>query len=186
LVRPLVWISSALACALVLVLGSGLVAFIATATAESSGDWQITTKVDSVTGAKILNVRLEARKTAHDGLFLPPDALLQLGCLKNHPLIHVTFAFQIGSKGDSEISYRFDNQPAQPIEARILRGLRIMVIEDKNEVAKFIDGLATANALYHVISSLDKGRTSAEFRVAGAQAPIEWVTANCGPNARKM
>jgi len=80
----------------------GLCALTAAA-AESSGDWQITTKVDSVTGAKILNVRLEARKTAHDGLFLPPDALLQLGCLKNHPLIHVTFAFQIGSKGDSEI-----------------------------------------------------------------------------------
>jgi len=60
------------------------------------------------------------------------------------------------------------------------------VIEDKNEVAKFIDGLATANALYLVISSLDKGRTSAEFRVAGAQTPIEWVAANCGPATKKM
>jgi len=185
-VRPFAWSSSAVVCAVVLGLGSGLVAFIATAAAESSGDWRITTRVDSVTGAKILNVRLEARKTAHDGLFLAPDALLQLGCLKNHPLIHVAFAFQIGSKADSEISYRFDNQPAQPVEARILRGLRIMVIEDKNEVAKFIDGLATANALYLVISSLDKGRTSAEFRVAGAQTPIEWITANCGPKAKKM
>jgi hypothetical protein len=56
------------------------------AAAESSGDWQISTRIDSVTAAKILNVKLKARKTAHDGLFLPPDALLQLGCLKNHPL----------------------------------------------------------------------------------------------------
>jgi hypothetical protein len=85
MVRPFAWISSALVCALVLGLGSGLVAFIATATGESSGDWQITTKVDSVTGAKILNVRLEARKTAHDGLFLPQDALVQLGCSRTIP-----------------------------------------------------------------------------------------------------
>jgi hypothetical protein len=93
--------------------------FIATAAAESSGDWQIKIEVDSVTGAKILNVKLRSRKTAHDGLFLPPDAVLQLGCLKNHPLIHFSFAFQIGSKADSEISYRFDEQPGQPVEARI-------------------------------------------------------------------
>jgi hypothetical protein len=61
-----------------------------------------------------------------------------------------------------------------------------MVIEDKDEVAKFIDGLATANALCFVMSSLDKGRTSAGFRVAGAQTLIEWITTNCGPKAKKM
>ena len=71
---------------------------VGTAGAKSSGDWQITKEIDSVTGAKILNMKIEARKTAHDGLFLPPDALLQLGCLKNQPLIHVMFAFQIGSR----------------------------------------------------------------------------------------
>ena len=58
----------------------------------------------------------------------------------------------------------------QPVEARILRGLRIFVIENKTEVKQFLDGLATANALYIQIRSLDKGGTSAEFRVAGAQA----------------
>ena len=76
--------------------------------AESSGDWQITAKVDEAAKTKVFNVKLEARKTAHDGLFLPPDALLQLVCLKGQPLIHVMFAFQIGSKADSEILYRFD------------------------------------------------------------------------------
>jgi hypothetical protein len=50
---------------------------VGTAGAQSSGDWQITKEIDSVTGAKILNRKIEARKTAHDGLFLPPDALLQ-------------------------------------------------------------------------------------------------------------
>lgn len=78
------------------------------------------------------------------------------------------FAFQIGSKADSEILYRFDEKPMQPVEARILRGLRIFVIEDKTEVKQFLAGLPTANALFIEIHSLDKGRTSAEFRAAGA------------------
>jgi hypothetical protein len=158
---------------------------IASAAAESSGDWRITKEIDSVTGAKILSLKIEARKTAHDGLFLPPDAVLQLGCLKNHPLIHISFAFQIGSKADSEILYRFDDKPAQPVEARILRGLRIFVIEDKAEVEQFFDGLGTANALYIMIDSLDKGKTSVEFRVAGAQTPIELLSANC-PAKKKL
>lgn len=53
--------------------GSNLL--VVTAGAESSGDWQITAKVDDVAKTKIFNVKLEARKTAHDELFLPPDAV---------------------------------------------------------------------------------------------------------------
>ena len=76
-------------------------------------------------GSKDQGLKCEgARKTAHDGLFLPPDALLQLICLKNKPLIHVMFAFQIGSKADSEIRYRFDEKPMQPVEARLCVGSR--------------------------------------------------------------
>ena len=96
------------------------------------------------------------------------------------------FAFQIGSKADSEIVYRFDDKPAQPIDARILRGLKIFVIEDKTEVKQFLGGLATANALYFEISSLDKGRTSAEFRVAGAQRGVDLLDAYCRPTSKKM
>jgi hypothetical protein len=161
-------------------------ALVVTAGAESSGDWQITATVDDAAKTKVFNVKLEARKTAHDGLFLPPDALLQLVCLKGHPLIHFMFAFQIGSKADSEILYRFDEKPMQPVEARILRGLKIFVIEKRTEVKQFLDGLATANALYIAISSLDKGGTSAEFRVAGAQRGIDLLTAYCGPKTKKM
>jgi hypothetical protein len=95
------------------------------------------------------------------------------------------FAFQIGSKGDSEILYHFDDKPMQPVEARILRGLKIFVIEEKAEVKQFLEGLAKANALYMAISSLDKGSTSAEFRVAGAQRGIDLLSTNCGSNTKK-
>jgi hypothetical protein len=158
---------------------------VTAAGADSSGDWQITAKVDDAAKTKVFNVKVEARKTAHNGLFLPPDAVLQLVCLKNQPLIHVMFAFQIGSKVDSEILYHFDDKPMQPVEARILRGLKIFVIEEKADVKQFLDGLATANALYIAISSLDKGSTSAEFRVAGAQRGIDLLSANCGSNTKK-
>ena len=57
--------------------------------------------------------------------------------------------------------------------------MKIFVIEDKTRVKQFLDGLAKANALYIMISSLDKGKTSAEFRVAGAQTPIDLLSANC-------
>jgi hypothetical protein len=164
---------------------AGRDALIATAAAESSGDWQITAKVDDAAKTKVFNVKVEARKTAHDGLFLPPDALLQLVCLKGQPLIHVMFAFQIGSKADSEILYRFDEKPMQPVEVRILRGLKIFVIENKTEVKQFLDGLATANALYIAISSLDKGSTSAEFHVAGAQRGIDLLATYCKPESKK-
>ena len=97
-----------------------------------------------------------------------------------------SFAFQIGSKADSEILYRFDEKPMQPVEARILRGLKIFVIEKKTEVEQFLGGLATANALYIQISSLDKGGTSAEFRVAGAQRGIDVLTVCCKPSSEKM
>ncbi len=62
----------------------------------------------------------------------------------------------------------------------ILRGLSVAVIEDKKEVAQFLKDLASANVLYVVINSVAKGRTSAEFRVAGAQTAIDWLSANCG------
>jgi hypothetical protein len=53
-------------------------------------------------------------------------------------------------------------------------------------VKQFLDGLATANALYIQISSLDKGGTSAEFRVAGAQRWIDVLSAYCKPASKKM
>ena len=184
--RAFARVLSAVLVALLLCICAGRSPFVVTAVAESSGDWQITVKVDDAAKTKVFNVKLEARKTAHDGLFLPPDALLQLVCLKGQPLIHVMFAFQIGSKADSEILYRFDEKPMQPVEARILRGLKIFVIEKRTEVKQFLDGLATANALYIAISSLDKGRTSAEFRVAGAQRGIDVLTAYCGAKTKKI
>jgi hypothetical protein len=153
--------------------------WVEAAKAASAGDWQISRKVDSVTGARLTNVLLPSSKTAHSGLRYTPRALLQFACLKGQPVVHLQFAFRVGSKGDSDVSYRFDKEPSHSVKARFLRGLKIVLIEDKSEVAQFMDGLATANVLHLTISSMAKGRTSAEFRVAGAPAVIEMLRAGC-------
>jgi hypothetical protein len=151
----------------------------AAAEAASSGDWEISQGVDSVTGGKTANIKLVASKTSHDGTTSPGGAGLQLVCFKGQPMVHFLFVFQIGSKADSEISYRFDDKPTHAIKPHILRGLETMVIENKGEVAQFLKDLAAANTLYVMINSLAKGSSAASFNVAGASAAIETLHKGC-------
>jgi hypothetical protein len=60
------------------------------------------------------------------------------------------------------------------------------LIEDKAEVVQFVDEFATANVFCVVISSVAKGRTSAEFRVGGPQRAIDAVSANCPSIAKNV
>jgi hypothetical protein len=151
----------------------------AAAETTSSGDWQITKQVDSVTGAKTVNIQVLSDRTSHGGLTFAQGARLQLACFKGQPLVHFQFGFQIGSKSDSEIAYRFDDRAAHAIKPHILRGLETMVIENKAEVAQFMNELATANRLYLMINSLAKGSSAASFKVAGAPAAIELIRTAC-------
>lgn len=50
-------------------------------------------------------------------------------------------------------------------------------------MAQFLRELPTANALYLVVNSLAKGRTSAEFRVSAAQAAVDVISTECTPGA---
>jgi hypothetical protein len=151
----------------------------AAAETTSSGAWRISKGIDSVTGVKTANIQLVSDKTSHGGLTFPGGAGLQLGCFKGQPVVHFEFGFQIGSKSDSEITYRFDEKPAHAIKPHILRGLEMMVIEDKAEATQFMNELATANRLYVTINSLAKGSSAAAFNVAGAPAAIELIRTAC-------
>jgi hypothetical protein len=143
------------------------------------GAWQISKSTDSVTGEATVNIKLTANQTSHDGRTFPGGTGLQLVCFKGQPEVHFIFIFQIGSKSDSEISYRFDDKPAHTIKPHILRGLEMMVIKDRSEVAQFMNLLATANTLYLTINSLAKGGSTASFDVAGASPAIELVHKAC-------
>ena len=39
------------------------------------------------------------------------NAFLQLGCLKNEPIVRVALEVKIGSTRNSELGYRFDEKP---------------------------------------------------------------------------
>jgi hypothetical protein len=151
----------------------------ASAEMQSSGDWNIERETDRVTGEALTEVWLKSSQISHPGLPAIPHALLEFACLKGQLLVRLQFGFQVGSKADSDVSYRFDDKQSHSVEARMLRGLKIVVIEKEGEVAQFTQGLATANVLYVVINSLAKGRTVAEFEVAGAPPAIAAAHAAC-------
>ena len=77
------------------------------------------------------------------------------------------------------LGYRFDEKPGHEIEARFLHDFKTVVIEDKAEVAWFVGELATSSVLYVHIRSLNAGRSTAEFQLAGAPAAIEAAFAGC-------
>ena len=105
--------------------------------------------------------------------------MLQLMCFKDQPAVRLSFEFKIGSTRNAQLGYRFDEKPGHEIDARFLNDFKTVVIEDKAEVARFVSELATSSQLYVRIRSLNPGRSSAEFQVAGAPAAIEAGFAGC-------
>ena len=105
---------------------------------------------------------------------------LQLTCFERNPVVRFSFEFKVGSDENSALGYRFDDKPGRDnVASRILLGYTVIVIEDKAAVAQFIDELVNSSTLYLRIRSLNAGRTTAEFRVAGAAAAVQAALAEC-------
>jgi hypothetical protein len=62
---------------------------------------------------------------------------------------------------------------------RFVDDYKTIVIEDKAEVAQFVNELATSNLLYVRVRSLNRGRSSAEFRLDGSPAAIAAGFSGC-------
>jgi hypothetical protein len=153
--------------------------FIATAAAESSGDWRITEKTDPITGSPASTALLRSSKTMNSALAVTPAGYLQLGCFKGKPSVGLVFAFDVGNTKDSEFGYRFDAKPGLQIDPRFLSNHRTIVIEAKADVERFAAQLIASNVLLVQIRSLTEGQTRAEFQVNGAQAAIDAAFAGC-------
>ena len=152
---------------------------IATAAAESSGNWKITDKTDPITGSPASTALLRSSKTMNSALAVTPAGYLQLGCFKGKPSVGFVFAFDVGNTKDSEFGYRFDAKPGRQIDPRFLSNHRTIVIEAKADVERFAAELTASNVLLVQIRSLTEGQTSAEFQVNGAQAAIDAAFAGC-------
>src|SRR3954453_19009827 len=166
----------------VLLLGGGAARdpYVVGATTVSSGEWKIERQVDRVTGNNITSALLWTRNSSHSGVDYAQPAQMQLMCLEGKPVVRFSFDFKIGSDKNSMLGYRFDDKPGHDnVESRVLIGYTVIVIEDKTAVAQFVDELVNSNSLYLRIRSLNAGRTTAEFRVAGAAAAVQAGFAEC-------
>lgn len=152
---------------------------VSTAGATPSGNWRIERQIDRITGAPISSALLPTSVSSNSAVDYPRPATLQLTCFKDQPLIRLAFDFKVGSNKNSVLGYRFDEKPGREIEARFLQDFHTVVIEEKAEVAQFVNELATSNVLYVRIRSLNAGRSTAEFRLDGAPAAIEAAFAGC-------
>jgi hypothetical protein len=146
----------------------------------SSGEWRIERQADRITGNSIASALLSTRNSSHSGVDYAQPAQMQLTCFEGKPVVRFAFEFKIGSDRNSALGYRFDDKPGRDnVESRILLGYTVIVIEDKTAVAQFVDELLNSNVLYLRIRSLNSGRTTAEFRVAGAGAAVQAAFADC-------
>jgi hypothetical protein len=154
-------------------------AYVMTAPPQASGNWRIEHRTDRVTGKPSPTGLLGARATTSKELY-PRPVLLQLVCFDDQPIVRLEFAFRVGANRNSSVAYRFDDTPGQDsAEAKFLPDFRTVVIEEPEETARFLDGLATAKVMLLRVNSLFVGRTVAEFRVEGAAPAIEAVLAAC-------
>jgi len=157
---------------------------IVTATnTAAAGNWRVEREVDRITGAPMSSARLETRVVSNAAVVFPPPADLQLSCFKDQPVVVFAFLFKIGSTRNAELSYRFDDKPGHLAQVRFTDDYQRAIIEDRSEVARFADEMATSNVLYVLIRSLNRGRTSAEFRLDGAPGAIGAAFAGCPLNA---
>jgi hypothetical protein len=152
---------------------------VTTAGAAPVGNWRIERQLDRVTGAPITSAMLTTRASSNSAVAFPQPAMLSLSCFKDQPIVRLGFNFKVGSSRNSELGYRFDDRPGRESGARFLQDLRTIVIEDRDEVARFVAELATSKVLYVRIRSLNAGRSSAEFQLDGAPAAIEAGHAGC-------
>jgi hypothetical protein len=151
-----------------------------TANTASSGNWKIERQTDRITGTAIGSALLTTKNASHSGVNFAQAAGLQLTCFEGHPVVRISFDHKIGSDKNSTLGYRFDEKPGRDdVASRILLGYQVIVIEDKAAVGRFVGDLAGSNTLYVRIRSLNAGRTTAEFRLDGAEAAVQAAFADC-------
>ena len=154
-------------------------------TAPDSGSWKIERGYDRILGKPSGMAQLSARSRneRQQSARYPLDQLqlgsLQLTCFDNAPVVRLEFNHRIGSNRSATLSYRFDDNPGRDAVARFLPGYKSAVIEDRSEVAGFVEQLRTSSKLYVRVASHVAGTSTVEFPVKGAPAAIEAAYQAC-------
>ena len=143
------------------------------------GNWRVERGTDRVTGAPISSAVLPTRSVSTTKIIYPPPAHIQLSCFKEAPAVTIHFEFKIGSTRNAEFGYRFDDKPGHIGDVRFVDDYKSVIIENKDEVARFVNEMTTSNVLYVLIRSFTVGRTTAEFHLEGAPEAINAALAGC-------
>lgn len=156
-----------------------------TATNPEAGNWKIVRGYDRILGKPSGTAELLARsRNEREQELRYPQVQLQLGslqlqCFENAPVVRLEFNHRIGSNRTSTLSYRFDQNPGRDAEVRFLQTYKVAVIEDRKEVARFVEQLRAANTLYIRVMSHVAGTSTVEFSLKGAPAAIEAAYQSC-------
>ena len=171
-------------------IGAKLSVCLALALAACSGDptlkrfkagaWEIEGKVDRVSDKPnyVASILTRSRNYGAEPLALEL-ANLQLLCFDNAPVVYFKFTEKVGSNRNSRLTYRFDQNPGHSVTVRILRDSKTIVIENHDDVARFVDEMRTASNLIVQVFSLTQFLSTADFKVEGAQKAIDAVYAGC-------
>jgi hypothetical protein len=143
-------------------------------------EWWISHQVDRVTGAELPSAYVYA-EASNSNLEYPRVSSLLLTCMeRKEPVIRFAFDFKIGTGRNTVLGYRFDDLPGrEDVTIRVLRNNRIIVIEDRETIARFVTELEKSQTLYVRIRSIDGGRSAVEYPVAGAWTAIRAAFTNC-------
>lgn len=145
-----------------------------------SREWRIVRQVDRVTGAELPSAFVYA-EASNSNFNYPRISSFQLTCMEQKkPLIRFAFDFKIGTGINTVLGYRFDDLPGhQDVTIRVLLNNTVIVIEDRDTIARLVAELDKAETLYVRIRSIDGGRTAVEYPVSGAWTAIRAAFANC-------
>lgn len=161
-----------------------------TATEPEAGAWKIERGQDRILGKPAGAAQLSARSrnTRQQELRYPYDQLqlgsLHLSCFENAPVVRFEFNHRIGSNRTSVLSYRFDDKPGHDAQARFLHTFKVALIEDRNEVARFVEQLRQSNTLYVRVVSHVAGTSTVEFPLKGAPVAIDAAYQACPIDTR--
>ncbi len=145
----------------------------------SAGNWKIETQKDRITGVAVPNAYVIAT-ASNSSADWAEDSSLQLTCFDGKPMVRLAFKFKVGTDNNSFLGYRFDDKPGHDnVNVRFLQLYQSVVIEDRDEVARFAADLAGSKTLAIRIRSINAGRTTAEFPIDGSAEALAAGFAGC-------
>lgn len=144
----------------------------------NTGQWKFEQRSDPVSGSQVTTAWLSiSRYHFLSAKFYEGE--LQLMCFKTRPVVRLAFNLRIGSDKTAALAYRFDENPGRYAKAKFFAREKFIVIDDRKEVADFVEQLQSAQSLFLRVTRLRAGSFTAKFPVHGGQHAVDAAFAEC-------